>query len=71
MVDSTGLEPVWRVSSPVLSYSAVLFCVHTAGFCGAWCRAGFGSAFDVRLKIRLKSCAGGKSNIMGISAAAK
>ena len=37
----------------------------------ACCRAGFGSAFDVRLKIRLKSCAGGKSNIMCISAAAK
>ena len=53
MVDSTGLEPVFRVSGPVLPCFAVIFCAVGAVYCAVWCSVGFGRAFAVRLKIRL------------------
>ena len=57
MVDSTGLEPVLRISGPVFACFAVLFCAGDALCCAIRWPVSFSRAFAVRLKIRLKSTA--------------
>ena len=53
MVDSTGLEPVLRVLSPVFACFKVLFCAGIAALCAVYDLVSFSRTFAVRLKIRL------------------